>query len=366
MISTPRVEINLAKIAHNAEKLVSLYRTKGINLMGVTKTVCGDPVIAKLLTAHGIPLIADSRLKNIIKMREAGIETPLLLLRAPALSEVAAVIQYVDISMNTELATIKKLAMAANYAGVCHKIILMVEMGDLREGIMPGSLEDFIEEIMELNEIEVIGIGANFACFGGVKPSEKNMGQLSAIALQVEEKFHLTLTFVSGGNSANYNWFQETASVGKINNLRLGESIYLGCETLYRKPIEGLYTDAFTFIAEIIEVKAKPSVPYGEISQDAFGNHPTFIEQGQMRRGIAGAGAQDVLVSGLTPRKNVSILGSSSDHTILDLKNTNLQLGDEVMFDLDYGALLSAMTSPYVLKEYTNVIDEFPVKKTAG
>ena len=35
-------------------------------------------------------------------------------------------------------------------------------------------------------------------------------------------------------------------NVGKINNLRLGESIYLGCETLHRKPIPGLFTDALT------------------------------------------------------------------------------------------------------------------------
>jgi predicted amino acid racemase len=50
-------------------------------------------------------------------------------------------------------------------------------------------------------------------------------------------------------------------------------------------------------------------------------------------------------------------LGSSSDHTILDAKKTDLKIGDEVKFSLTYGALLSVMTSPYVFKKYidTNV-----------
>lgn len=65
-----------------------------------------------------------------------------------------------------------------------------------------------------------------------------------------------------------------------------------------------------------------------------------------------GEGSQDVLVAGMSPKIDVEILGSSSDHTLLDLKQTHLKVGDEVRFSLSYGALLSAMTSPYVAKEY--------------
>ncbi|MFA1822955.1 alanine/ornithine racemase family PLP-dependent enzyme [Virgibacillus oceani] len=352
-LGTPRIEINLAKIAHNAEKLRHLYESKNIGIMAVTKTVCGDPIVAKALLNQGVHTLADSKLKNIIRMRESGIEAQFVLLRTPAISEIDSVIKYADISMNTELTVIRKLSAAANRSSSCHKIILMIEMGDLREGIMPESLHAFILEVMDLSGIEIVGIGANFACFGGVKPSEENMGLLSSLAENIEATFTLPLSFVSGGNSANYSWFLGVPNTGKINNLRLGESIYLGRETLNRMPIPGLYTDAFTFVSEIIESKLKPSVPYGEIGQDAFGNHPQFQDLGKMKRAILGVGSQDVLVSGLTPRLDIDMLGSSSDHTVLDLKKTDLKIGDEVMFDLNYGALLLAMTSPYVSKEYT-------------
>ncbi|ASN07270.1 alanine racemase [Virgibacillus necropolis] len=356
MHATSRVEINLAKIAHNAEKLVQLYGSKGIELMGVTKTVCGDSVIAEIFVNNGIHMLADSKLVNLKKMRDAGVSAQFVLLRSPALSEVDAVVQYADISMNTELSVIKKLAETANLSNSVHQIILMVEMGDLREGIMPANLEGFIQKVMELSGVAIVGIGANFACFGGVRPSKDNMSELSKLADIIQTRFSLPLVHVTGGNSANYNWFTAADSIGNINNLRLGESIYLGRETLDRKAIPGLYTDAFTFVSEVIESKIKPSVPYGETGQNAFGNRLQFRDRGLIRRAIASFGSQDVLVAGLTPELDIEILGSSSDHTILDAKEVDLKVGDEVRFALDYGALLSVMTSVYITKKYSNIL----------
>ncbi len=351
---TPRIEINVAKIAHNTKKLKELYGSMNIGVFGVTKVVCGDPNIADVLLKSGINTLADSRISNIQRMREADIQAQFVLLRTPIPSQVESVVRHADISLNSELSVIKGLSKSAVKYDATHKIILMVELGDLREGIMPPDLEDTVKGVIELKGIKLAGIGTNLACLGGVKPDEKKMEHLSSLARDVEEKFGLTLEFVSGGNSANYSWFMSTEDVGKINNLRLGESIYLGCETLYRKPIPGLFTDAFTLVAEVIESKMKPSVPYGEICQDAFGNVPEFQERGQIRRAILGIGLQDVLASGLTPRLNIDILGTSSDHIILDARGENIEVGNEMEFDLNYGALLSAMTSPYVTKRYVD------------
>jgi len=347
---TPRIEINLDKIAHNAKKLMEIYGSKGISVIGVTKVVCGDPNIAEALVKSGINILADSRIENIRKMRNAGVPAQFLLLRTPSLSQAEAVVKYADISLNSELSVIEKLSECAIDHDTHHKIILMVELGDLREGLMPSDLDDTIKHVLALENIELIGLGTNLACFGGIKPDEKNMGYLSSIANDVEEKFGLTLEFVSGGNSANYNWFMSTKNVERINNLRLGESIYLGCETLHRKSIPGLYTDAMTFVSEVIESKMKPSVPYGDVGQNAFGKTPVFKDNGQIRRAILGGGLQDVLVSGLTPRLDVEIIGASSDHIIVNAKDIDLSVGNELEFDLNYGALLSAMTSRYVNK----------------
>ncbi|WP_084006456.1 alanine/ornithine racemase family PLP-dependent enzyme [Guptibacillus hwajinpoensis] len=352
----PRIEINLAKIAHNAAALVALYGIKNIGLMGVTKAVCGAPEVAKVLLDEGFSMLADSKVVNLKKMKEAGLKADLVLLRAPALSEIDTVIKYADISLNTELSVIEKLSEEALKNHLVHKIIVMIEMGDLREGIMPATLETFIEKVVKLEGIKIVGIGVNFACFGGVKPNNAKMNELSLLATMIQTKFALPLSIVSGGNSANYNWFINATDVTKVNNLRLGESIYLGRETLNRQVIPGLYTDAFTLITEVIEAKIKPSMPYGEIGQNAFGEVPEFRDRGIMNRIILGIGKQDVLVSGLTPLLDIEILGSSSDHMVLNAKESKLQVGDEVTFNLNYGALLSIMTSPYVYKKYSHAL----------
>ncbi len=354
-MSTPRLEIDLNKITHNATMLKELYGSKGIDVIGVTKAICGEPVIADALLQAGINILADSRIDNIIKMRNSGIDARFMLLRTPCLSQSQGVVKFADISLNSELIVIQKLAHFAIQSQTTHQIILMVELGDLREGLMPKDLDRTIQQVLKLEGIELVGLGTNLACFGGIKPDNEKMEMLSSIAIDVEKKFDLLLEFISGGNSANYNWFMSATNIGKINNLRLGESIYLGCETLDREPIAGLVTDAFTLVAEVIESKTKPSLPYGKTGQDAFGNTPVFQDQGSMRRAILGIGLQDIPVSGLTPRMDIDILGASSDHMIINTKNIKLQVGDELTFNLNYGALLAAMTSSYVYKEVKSI-----------
>lgn len=323
--------------------------------MGVSKAVLGDPSIAKAMIQGGVKFIADSRLENIQKMKNAGISTQFVLLRT-ALSQAESVIRNVDISLNTEIETVKKLSHYAKIYNKIHQIIIMVEMGDLREGILPHDLSQFIKIALKLPNIKVIGIGCNLACYGGIKPNNQKMCELSKLADAIEKEFQINLEIISGGNSANHEWYESAQKVERINNLRIGESILLGCETVNRQTIPGLHTSAFKLIAEVIESKEKPSLPYGEICQDAFGNVPTFCDRGIRNRVIIALGRQDVLVSGLSPMQDLGqdmeILGSSSDHVVLDSKNYNLKVGSEVKFNLDYGALLAAMTSPFITKQF--------------
>jgi predicted amino acid racemase len=347
----PRIEIALSQIRHNTRILSELYGQKGVALMGVSKATLGDPAIAEAMIQGGVKFIADSRIENIQRMKNAGISTQFVLLRT-ALSQAEAVIKDVDISLNTELDTVKELSQYAQLYDTTHQIIIMVELGDLREGVLPCDLPQFIKETLDLPNIKIIGIGCNLACFGGIKPDNQKMHDLSELADAIEKKFQIKLEIISGGNSANYEWYESAQKVGRVNNLRLGESILLGCETINRKVIPGLYTSAFRLIAEVIESKEKPSLPFGEICQNAFGIVPTFLDRGVRRRVIVALGRQDILVSGLRPNDDLEILGSSSDHVVLDSNNYDCKIGSEVNFNLDYGGLLSAMTSPFITKQF--------------
>ena len=349
----PRVEISLSQIRENTKKLSELYMQKGISLMGVTKAVLGEPSIAKAMIQGGVKFIADSRIENIQKMKSAGILTQFVLLRTP-LSQSESIVKNADISLNTEIETLKNLSYHAKDQNKIHQVIIMVELGDLREGILPCDLPQLVRKSLSLPHIKIIGIGCNLACYGGIKPDDKNMRELSELVDLIEKEFQIDLEIISGGNSANFEWFKSSQDVGRVNNLRLGESILLGCETVGRKVIPGLHTGAFQLIAEVIESKRKASVPLGEICQDAFGNVPGFLDRGDHQRVIIALGRQDVQVSNLKSNNKLKMIGSSSDHIILDGENHNLEVGDEIRFSLDYSGLLATMTSPFVIKQFTD------------
>jgi len=361
-MATPRLEINLEKIAHNAQVLSELYGSKQISICAVTKVVCSDLNIAQALVSSGITMIADSKVANLKKMKEDGIKASFLLIGTPIYSQAAEIVKWADISNNSEVVVIEELDKQARIAGTTHKIILMIEMGDLREGIMPESIDDVVENILKFENIDLLGIGTNLACFGGVQPSQQKMDILSRFAKNIEQKFELSLQYISGGNSANYNWFNSISDKGRVDQLRIGESIFLGVETVNRDPIPGLHNDAFSLFAEITELKTKPSLPYGTKGQNALGQKVHFKDMGNIPRAILGIGLQDVFVPGLKPKTDITILGAGSDHIIINPKKTNLRISDNVEFSLNYAALLSAMTSPYVEKviepsyEYSGIL----------
>jgi predicted amino acid racemase len=346
----PRLEIDLDKIQHNARTLVDRLATRGISVTGVTKAALGSPEIARALLRGGVSSLGDSRIENIEALRRSDVPASMMLIRSPMLSQVERVVAHADVSFNTELEVISKLSSAAQAAGRTHGVVLMVELGDLREGILPGVLEHAVRETLRFPNITLEGIGSNLACRSGVVPDAKNMGELSDLADSVDATFGPVLGIVSGGNSANLAWALGGASTGRINNLRLGEALLLGRETLHRQPIDGLHTDAFTLIAEVIESKLKPSLPWGEIAQTAFGEQPLAADRGDISQVIVALGRQDTDPDGLQAQLGIEILGASSDHLVVDSGQEHLPVGAEIRFQPNYSALVRSMTSPFVTK----------------
>jgi len=234
-MTAPRLEIDLDKIHHNALTLVASLRERGISVTGVTKATLGSPEIANAWLQAGVSGLGDSRIENIGTMRRANVSASMTLVRTPMLSQADQVVALADVSCNTELDVISKLSSAAQKANRTHGIVLMVELGDLREGIMPDHLESTVRDVLRFPNIAFKGIGTNLACRSGVSPDGRNMAELSAMADSIDATFGSIVSTVSGGNSANLQWALSGANTGRINNLRLGEALLLGREPLHRQ-----------------------------------------------------------------------------------------------------------------------------------
>ncbi|MFZ5647891.1 MAG: alanine/ornithine racemase family PLP-dependent enzyme [Bacillota bacterium] len=352
-MTRPRMEISPSAIKENTQCIVKRLKSFNCQVVGVTKSCCGDPVVARSMLDGGVSMIGDSRLENINKMRQAGINTDFMLLRLPMLSEVESVVDTADVSLNSEIEVIRSLSSCAKAKGKVQRIILMVDLGDLREGVWPSDLIKTVQRVIDLPGIHLEGIGANFACYGGVIPTREKIDQLIGLKEQISAVCGYSAPVVSGGNSANLQMIWNGETPFGVNQLRIGEGILLGRETVQRKPLQGLRQDAFTLFAEIIEIKEKQSVPIGETGQDVMGKRPNFPDKGFRLRAILALGRQDVYTEGLAPcAANINIIGSSSDHLIVDVTDSDIRwrIGMEIPFSVDYAALMSAMASPYIEK----------------
>lgn len=348
----PRISVDLDIIEENTRNIVSFCTDRGISVTGVTKVTCGMPSVARALLKGGVETIGESRLENILRLRAAGITAPFWLLRIPPLSAVDEIVTSCSLSLNSEIGVIRALSAAAQDRDLVHDILLMIDMGDLREGIWPDDLLPTVQRILELPGIRLRGLGTNLTCYGGVLPSRKNMETLVGYRKKVEDRFSISLDILSGGNSSSLDLLRKGNIPQEVNNLRLGESLMLGRETAYQQVWPGARTDAFVLEAELIEAKEKPSIPIGETGLDAFGEKPSFTDRGKHLRGILNIGREDVKAEGLTPTvTGLTILGASSDHLLVDLGDKMAEIGTSIGFLPDYGALLAAMTSAYVTKE---------------
>lgn len=356
----PNLQIDLQKLYKNAKKLVSFANANGINITGVVKGSDSSKEVAKEFIKAGCMGIADSRIEKLAKLKEEGIKEDMMLLRVPMLCEVEQVVRYSEISLNSEIVVLEALNIEANNQNKIHKVILMADLGDLREGYFDE--EELIKTALhietKLDSLHLYGVGTNLGCFGAICPDESNLGKLAQISEKISALIGRKLEIVSGGATTSLPLLFDSKMPKGINHLRVGEAMLLARDLidLWGYSMEGYHTDTFVLEAQVIEVKEKPSHPIGRIFVDAFGNTPEYEDKGMRKRALIALGKKDIgHHDSLIPKlKGITVEGSSSDHVILDVTDAveDIHVGDIIEFELYYQAMLYLTASTSVKKIY--------------
>lgn len=168
-----QVKINLSKIKYNAQVLSSIFNQNHIRFTPVIKCVGGDNRIVETLKEIGLTHFADARIENITKSKNEDLS--FMMIRTPSRSELNDVVQQTDISIQTEITTIRRLNDIAREKGTKHKILLMVDWKDGREGILTYDIIDYINEILYMHHVLIVGLAFNFMCFQSVIPTEEDV-----------------------------------------------------------------------------------------------------------------------------------------------------------------------------------------------
>ena len=363
-----RVIVNLEALHHNLAVIDGWMRDHGASWTVVTKVLCGHSDTLRALWAMGVRSMGDSRLRNVQSIREA-VPSPgpeAWYLRVPNLASIGDVVSLAEVSLNSETQIIEALNEEAARRGVVHQIIIMIELGDLREGILPGSLIRFYEQVFELPNIKVLGIGSNLGCISGQTPTIDQYMQLMLYRELLELKFGRKLPLISAGTSLTLPMLLDKQLPHAINHFRIGESLFLGNNLITGKALPGLRTDTVILEAEIVEIKQKNLVPIGPggaFSPFAAPDPNPDIAPGQRGyRVLVNVGHLDTETSGLVPENPMyQVAGASSDITVVNVGDEpgELKVGAALRFYPKYAALLRLMSGPYVPKVVMPTLNAF-------
>lgn len=351
------ITLNRDKLKKNYEYLNSVFTSHDIQWTIVTKMLCGNNLFLKEVLNLGIKQVSDSRVTNLkrIKKIDKSIET--IYIKPPSKKFVSSIVKFADISLNTEIETIKLLSQEAKKQNKVHQIIIMIELGELREGIMRENIVEFYSKIFELENIRVVGIGTNLTCLNGVLPNQDKLIQLGLYKQLIELKFGKKIPYVSGGSSVTIPLVLDGILPKDVNHFRVGETLFLGTDVYNNTPYDKMEHEVFCFYSRIIELHEKPLVPSGKRGTNVSGE-TSEIDNSHIGersfRAIIDLGMLDVDENHITPQdESIEIIGGSSDMFVLDLKENdkNYKVGDLIQFNTDYVGTLRLMNSKYIVKE---------------
>ncbi|MDF1547528.1 MAG: alanine/ornithine racemase family PLP-dependent enzyme [Bacteroidales bacterium] len=350
------ITLNVNKLKDNFNFLNKIFKKNDIQWSIVSKLLCGNKDYLKEVLNLGIKQICDSRVSNLKIIKEIKPDIETIYIKPPAKLSISDVVKYADISMNTEIETIQMLSEEAQKQQIKHKIIIMIELGELREGVMGEDFIDFYEKVFKMQNIEVVGLGANLSCLYGVLPNQDKLIQLSLYEQLIEAKFNKHIPYVSGGSSVTIPLIFQSLLPKGINHFRVGETLFLGTDVYNNTTLERMHADVFRLYSEIIELIEKPVVPMGEMGTNVEGHSYDFDEKmigKTTHRAIIDIGLLDVEEKHIEPvDEELSFVGASSDMLVIDLgeNKNNYKVGDILEFTMDYMGALRIINSRYIEK----------------
>ncbi len=351
------ISLSRSKLRHNFEFLQNLLESNNIEWGIVSKLLCGNKLFLKELIELGVKELHDSRISNLKHIKQLNPEVQTVYIKPPPRRSIRSLVKYADVSFNTDYHTLELISKEAEKQGRQHKAIIMVEMGDLREGVLGENLVEFYEKVFRLPNLEIIGLGTNLNCLYGVMPSHDKLVQLSLYKQIIELRFNKKIKWISGGSSVTIPLLFKKQIPPGVNHLRVGETLFFGANLFTGKTIKGMKDDVITTRAEIIELQEKPLVPEGVMQENPSGETYEIKNEDYGKtscRALLDIGLLDITPDFLIPQdKSLKIAGASSDILVIDL-GTNpkkYKVGDYIKFKLKYMGALGLFNSDYIVKK---------------
>ncbi len=353
MIGYPRLTIDLDAVAENTRLLTARLLDHGLTLLGVTKCVDGEPRVGQAMLEAGCAGLADSRLPSLARLAAASLG-PLTLIRAPQPDEIETVARVADRVLLSDLGAAGELGRHA--AGSPVDVLLTVDLGDRREGVLPDAASAAAAAIAALPGVCLVGISVNFACLSGQLPTQDLFRQAEDVLAEVADACAAEPLLSLGGTCVVQHL--DGYHPRFRTEIRSGGGPIYGYDFVSGAGIAGLERTDPVLTAIVLECYRKPPALSGATGFDAFGHVPEVeLPDDDANYALLSLGRRDCEPGGLRPLLPGSYLaGATSDVSVL-ITPEPLRPGDTVSFAVDYDALVRAVTSPFVTKEFISGLE---------
>lgn len=325
-----RIYISKENLIHNYNVIKNYANNREIapvikaNAFGHGLELCG-----KVYQEIGNRIVTVAYLNEAVKLRESGYINDILILVPPVEKDVNFIVDYSLETTIAEIHTAKKINDYAKSKGILIKIHIFINTGMNREGIRPSNINDFLEDLLMLKNLKVVGILSHFVA-GDIEDNMFNHHQIrelkQAVAISTKQgisfdKIHIhnsASIFNYPDNNSYFNFYRPgIASYGLLPDSKTAINVGL-------KPVLSLKTK----IHHIIPVRRGQTCGY---SFAYYAEKDTVL-------GVIPIGYGDGLRRDLSDKMEVLIKGKrykvagyiSMDLIIIDLENDEINQGDDV------------------------------------
>ena len=292
------IEIDLSAIEKNVEQI---RKKTGVRVMAVVKANAyghGTIPVAQAALRGGAAWLGVARIEEALNLREAGLESPILVLGySPAGKVTEAINQNISLTL-WSLEQLQKVSSSAQEVGEQAKVHLKVDTGMSRLGVQPSETLAFAEEISKCPGIIFEGIFTHFARADEEdRSTSENQGRIFRNVLNSLTTAGISPRIVHAANSAA----ALSQPTSYFNMVRPGIAIY-GLEPSNDWRLPGEFQAALVWKTILSQVKILPpgrGISYGH----------EYITRGTERIGTVPVGYADGF---RRVRENQVLIGGNS------------------------------------------------------
>lgn len=349
----PDILLNLDALAHNAQQTLACSKQWKVDVLPVLKAIASHPAAIRELRKHGFARFGFAE-RTEPSLFESTQDVERVLIQLSPLSQASLVVAKFSRSFQSTPEALSGLDQAAAALGRTHEVLLMVDLGDGREGLRIDEVADVLDGARQLKNIRMAGFGATLACLGTRGPDEDVIRDMAWLRDLFVAR-GIGMPVVSAGGSIFCRWLDTNGS-GPITEVRVGDPFLLGEDIYLRQKLPGgpFRQDVCMITAEVLEVRTRVINPgLRPVLHHADGQEtlPARPASGRRARALLDIGRFHTEVGDLVCLlPGAEMVGLSSGYMVLDVTNCRnpIAVGQQILFHPGYWAMARAFRTQTV------------------